>query len=82
MKTMMFFFLFQALLAEEPPESVSQVVSCKTEGKTPLVMACRNGHLGVVEYLVDRCNADIEQSGQGNTGFLMIALLFLSSTSQ
>ncbi|XP_018905041.1 protein fem-1 homolog CG6966 isoform X2 [Bemisia tabaci] len=54
----------QALLAEEPPESVSQVVSCKTEGKTPLVMACRNGHLGVVEYLVDRCNADIEQSGQ------------------
>ncbi|XP_075238424.1 protein fem-1 homolog CG6966 isoform X2 [Lycorma delicatula] len=39
------------------------LVLTKTNGATPLVMACRNGHQEVVEYLVDRCNADIEQPG-------------------
>ncbi|KAL1139940.1 hypothetical protein AAG570_006917 [Ranatra chinensis] len=39
------------------------LIATKTNGATPLVMACRNGHYDVVEYLVDRCNADIEQPG-------------------
>ena len=30
-----------------------------------MLMACRNGHLDVVEYLVERCGADIEQAGSG-----------------
>lgn len=28
-----------------------------------MLMACRNGHLEVVEYLYERCDADIEQPG-------------------
>ncbi len=30
-----------------------------------MLMACRNGHLEVVEYLYERCDADIEQPGSG-----------------
>jgi len=30
-----------------------------------MLMACRNGHLEVVEYLYERCDADIEQAGSG-----------------
>lgn len=37
------------------------LVSATTNGATPLVMASRNGHLDVADYLLDRCNADIEQ---------------------
>lgn len=34
-----------------------------TQGATPLVIACRNGHLCVVEYLIEDCNVDITQPG-------------------
>lgn len=33
------------------------------DGATPLIAACRNGHLPVVVYLVESCQADIEQVG-------------------
>ncbi|CAH0552652.1 unnamed protein product [Brassicogethes aeneus] len=39
------------------------LVAAKTSGATPLVIACRNGHYDVAEYLIDRCQADIEQPG-------------------
>ncbi|EFX74179.1 fem-1-like protein [Daphnia pulex] len=42
---------------------VALLVSARTNGATPMLMACRNGHLDVVEYLVERCGADIEQAG-------------------
>ncbi|KZS14041.1 Protein fem-1 B [Daphnia magna] len=42
---------------------VALLVSAVTNGATPMLMACRNGHLDVVEYLVERCGADIEQAG-------------------
>jgi hypothetical protein len=29
-------------------------VTAKTNGATPLVLSCRNGHHEVVQYLVDR----------------------------
>ncbi|XP_044259128.1 protein fem-1 homolog CG6966 isoform X1 [Tribolium madens] len=44
-------------------EEVSMLVAAKTSGATPLVIACRNGHYDVAEYLIERCHADIEQPG-------------------
>ena len=44
-------------------EEVQQHVTAKTNGATPLIIACRNGHLRVVEYLIDKCSADIKQVG-------------------
>ncbi|XP_029044530.1 protein fem-1 homolog CG6966 isoform X2 [Osmia lignaria lignaria] len=44
-------------------DEVGQLVGAKTHGATPLVMACRNGHYDVAEYLIKECGADIEQPG-------------------
>lgn len=41
------------------------LVAAKTSGATPLVIACRNGHYDVAEYLIEKCSADIEQPGSG-----------------
>ena len=54
---------FQVFLDHRPREEVAQLVSAKTNGATPLVLSCRNGHREVVEYLVERCRADVEQAG-------------------
>ena len=50
-------------LDHRPREEVSRLVSAKTYGATPLVMSCMNGHQEVVEYLVDKCCASLEQPG-------------------
>ncbi|CRL07180.1 CLUMA_CG020165, isoform A [Clunio marinus] len=42
---------------------VNYLVSSKTGGCTPLLIACRNGHYDVVQYLLKRCHADVEQCG-------------------
>ncbi|CAG9856978.1 unnamed protein product [Phyllotreta striolata] len=42
---------------------VSMLVGAKTRGATPLVIACRNGHYDVAEYLIEKCQADLEQPG-------------------
>lgn len=39
------------------------LVNFTTNGATPLIMACRNGHAAVVTFLVNRCHADIEMCG-------------------
>ena len=44
-------------------------MSAKTNGATPLVLSCRNGHHDVVEYLVDKCCANVEQPGCGSVTF-------------
>lgn len=59
--------LFQLYLhLNKGKDEVSMLVGAKTSGATPLVIACRNGHTDVAEYLIEHCNADIEQAGSGN----------------
>ncbi|KAH9369788.1 hypothetical protein HPB48_011625 [Haemaphysalis longicornis] len=53
----------KVFLDHKPREEVRMLVSATTNGATPLVMASRNGHLDVADYLLDRCQADIEQVG-------------------
>ncbi|KAK7873054.1 hypothetical protein R5R35_000340 [Gryllus longicercus] len=53
----------RVFLDHRSKEEVLMLVGAKTNGATPLVMACRNGHYDVAEYLIERCNADIEQPG-------------------
>lgn len=57
--------MFQAFLDHRPKDEVGQIVGAKTHGATPLVMACRNGHYDVAEYLIEKCGADVEQPGSG-----------------
>eukprot|EP00096_Caligus_rogercresseyi_P001274 TRINITY_DN1203_c0_g1_i1.p1 TRINITY_DN1203_c0_g1~~TRINITY_DN1203_c0_g1_i1.p1 ORF type:complete len:701 (+),score=220.98 TRINITY_DN1203_c0_g1_i1:573-2675(+) len=53
----------KVFLDHRPLDEVKQLVSAQTNGATPLVLSCRNGHREVVEYLVERCGADVEQAG-------------------
>lgn len=52
-------------MGHQSKDVVGQLVGATTHGATPLVMACRNGHYDVVEYLIEKCGADIEQRGSG-----------------
>jgi hypothetical protein len=47
------------------PTIVKEIVSARTDGATPLVVACRNGHFEVAQYLIEKCHADLEQTGSG-----------------
>ena len=44
-------------------KEVEELVHAKTCGATSLIMACRNGNASIVEYLVEKCHANIEQVG-------------------
>ena len=58
------YYYLQVFLDHRPRNEVHQLVSARTNGATPLVLSCRNGHKDVVEYLVERCSADVEQAGE------------------
>ncbi|CAG5083128.1 Similar to CG6966: Protein fem-1 homolog CG6966 (Drosophila melanogaster), partial [Cotesia congregata] len=58
-----YFLLLQVFLDDREKHDLEQLVSAKTHGATPLVMACRNGHYDVAEYLIEKCGADVEQPG-------------------
>ncbi|XP_070541710.1 protein fem-1 homolog B-like [Ptychodera flava] len=56
-----------ALLLDKSPEEIASVLSEVHEHSgqkcTPLVLAARNGHDGVVKLLLEQYNADVEQEG-------------------
>ncbi|XP_044740769.1 protein fem-1 homolog CG6966 isoform X2 [Chrysoperla carnea] len=62
-KKVIYKFLQAYLQSNKDKDEVSMLVAAKTGGATPLVIACRNGHFAVAEYLIERCKADIEQPG-------------------
>ena len=51
------------ILHEKECDEIKELVQHVTNGTTPLIMACRNGHTSIVEYLVKSCSANIEQVG-------------------
>ena len=73
-----FCLVLQVFLDHRPRDEVRQLVSARTNGATPLVLSCRNGHKDVVEYLVERCNADVEQAG---THLKFVHLLWIIKTT-
>lgn len=56
---------------------MSILVGAKTAGATPLVIACRNGHYDVAEYLIEKCHADIEQPGSGKIELLALNIFYI-----
>jgi ankyrin repeat protein len=57
------FSLLQRFIGGRTQSEIDSLVSSKTGGCTPLLIACRNGHYDVVQYLLKRCHADVEQCG-------------------
>lgn len=70
------FSLEKVFLDHRAKDEVGQLVGAKTHGATPLVMACRNGHYDVAEYLIEKCGADVEQPGSGESAILSLTALF------
>lgn len=58
-----FFSHLQRFIGGRTQIEIDSLVSSKTGGCTPLLIACRNGHYDVVQYLLKRCHADVEQCG-------------------
>ncbi|XP_017083381.2 protein fem-1 homolog CG6966 [Drosophila eugracilis] len=53
----------KATLYNKSSSEVSSLISAKVNGATPLVISCRNGHYDIVEYLLTKCRANVEQVG-------------------
>nr|UHS16776.1 Fem1c [Andrias davidianus] len=54
------------LLGSKSPAEVAVLVAEQTGGATPLLMAARYGHLDMVQYLLQNCNASVEGGGSVN----------------
>ena len=53
-------------LSKRPRDERKRIVGFKYNGATSLIMACRNGHYDIVEYICESCGANLEQSGLVN----------------
>ena len=53
----------RCFLEQRTKHEISMLIHAKTNGATPLIMSGRNGHLEVVKYLIENCQAEIEQVG-------------------
>ena len=53
----------QRFLEEKSGSQRNFLVRDLTNGTTPLIIAAKNGHSDCVEYLVDKCKANVEQVG-------------------
>ncbi|KAL7988844.1 protein fem-1 homolog C [Protobothrops mucrosquamatus] len=58
--------LLTKLLANKTKDEMALLMSEKTNGATPLLMAARYGHLDMVEHLLEHCSASIEIGGSVN----------------
>ncbi|MGH0185691.1 UNVERIFIED_CONTAM: hypothetical protein FKN15_034294 [Acipenser sinensis] len=58
--------LIQKLVSNKSLEELEALAGEKTQGGTPLLIASRNGHLEVVEYLLQHCKANVELGGSVN----------------
>ncbi|KAE8635585.1 hypothetical protein XENTR_v10002676 [Xenopus tropicalis] len=58
--------LLSKLLENKAKDEVVVLMSEKTNGATPLLMAARYGHLDMVDYLLDQCSASVEIGGSVN----------------
>lgn len=76
---MWFLFSRKVFLEHRGKDEVGQLVGAKTHGATPLVMACRNGHYDVAEYLIEKCGADVEQPGSGKITIILTLIALCSS---
>ncbi|KAI2808407.1 Protein fem-1 C [Blomia tropicalis] len=45
-------------------EERRSLISAKLDGTTPVLVATRNGHCHMLRYLIEECNADVEQVGR------------------
>jgi ankyrin repeat protein len=53
----------QYRLEMHKPEDLKELVSRDIHGCAPLFIACKRGHVDIVDYLIKICHADIEQTG-------------------
>ena len=53
----------KAMWERQGKEYVGKLIHAKTDGTTPLIMASRYGHLEVVKFLLEKCDAKITQPG-------------------
>ncbi|XP_043909722.1 protein fem-1 homolog A-like [Protopterus annectens] len=58
--------LMQKFLSNKSQEEVEALTEEKTDGGTPLLIASRYGHIGVVEYLLEHCKVSVELGGSVN----------------
>ncbi|XP_043514226.1 protein fem-1 homolog CG6966 isoform X2 [Frieseomelitta varia] len=56
-------YFTRELLEHREKDEVVKLVSTTSHGTTPLVIACRNGHYDVAEYLIEKCGANVNQPG-------------------
>lgn len=50
-------------LEKLPKTTRREIASMSKDGCTPLFVACKRGHVEIVEYLITMCGVDIEQRG-------------------